>query len=193
MNEGCGIRRIFASAVARFRTGRGRIADNRTVRCIHNGETLAPFLQFLKWIVAAGVQHNDAHAAGHGLKRCHQIDETDSGAIHTCKVGDTGIDRHKKIVACDLHAMSGVVDKRNGIRAALRYLACKILDNFDHLVMVEIETLQDFKPSGREELGDFRCIVEWICEGIYMLVCGVSDHEGEPSLRSTAGGISDIC
>ena len=135
LQESSHVRAVAVAAVERFGARRGRVSDDRAVRRIDDRKAAASVVDLGERIVAAGVEQQEAHLARHRGQRIEDV--VDAHRLHR-NVGFTlhiDIDRHQKILAVDLQAVTGVKDHRDGIRTPGGDLAGEFADFLPHLVL----------------------------------------------------------
>ena len=130
---------VGAGAVFGFRARRGRERHEGIGRAdlgIDDRQSAADrFVEFGERIVTAGIEQQEAHLARHRGQRIEDV--VDAHRLHR-NVGFTlhiDIDRHQKILAVDLQAVTGVKDHRDGIRTPGGDLAGEFADFLPHLVL----------------------------------------------------------
>ena len=138
---------MVAVAILRFHTRRGGVTDNRASRRIDDGKAPPGVIDLGERIVAAGVEHDDAHPALDRFQRTHQVDQPQRIVVEIGRRGDLGIDRQQIVLARHLHAVTGIVDHGDGAGAALGDLGGEVLHDPDHVAARQVGRLGDLEAG----------------------------------------------
>ena len=134
-------------------------------------------------IVAAGVEHDDAHPACNGVQRAHQVDQSQRIAVEIVRRRDLGIDRKQIVLALDLHAVTGIVDHGDGAGAALGDLGGKVLHDPDHVFACQVGRWRHLEAGRVQELRHRLRVVAGIGELRRGLVVRIADHQRDALVR----------
>ena len=130
-------------------------------------------------IVAAGVEHQDAHLARHRRQRVQDVVEAhrlDRNVGFPLRID---VDRNQKILAVDLQAVAGVKHQRHGIGALGRDLAGEFADRLPHLALRKIGRGRNLEAGIGQQLRDRPGVIGRIGQRRHRAIGGLADHQRE--------------
>ena len=99
------------------------------------------------------------------------------------------IHRHEIVQPFGLHAMTGIIENTNRVRASGPEAGAMILEGNLHLVFRGILNQRDLEPDAFQRIGDQVGILDRIGQlPPRLVVVGISDHQGNARLRNRGAG-----
>ena len=174
---------VLAVAVEGLGARCGRIGHDRAVRGVDDREPAAGGLvDRREWIVAAGVQDDDAGFARNRGQRIHEVGEPHGLQRHVGFPLDPRVDRNEEVLAVDLQAMAGIEHERDGVRALIRDRLGEIGDRPAHVALGEVGRLDDLEAGGIQEVRHRLGVIGRVRQRGDRGVARVADHQGDPGL-----------
>ena len=114
--------------------------------------TLQRFAALGKGVLPRGIENDNFHAAWQRRQRLRKIRHAHRLQRHVDVARQIGIDRHKIILAGELHTKAGEINDDDRIGSGRCYLAEKLAKRFSQRGLIEIARSGDGKARGRERL-----------------------------------------
>ncbi len=183
LDEGCCERTVAALAVGRDRAGLRRVGDHGARGLLDPGQTsgdrhgargIGLRQQLIRErIVAAGIEHQDAHAAG-ALQIGEDIVDPRHLRPDIGAASQPGVHRHEIVGALKLKAVTAIEEQRS-VSACGR--VGKASERIIHAALVEIDPLDHFEAGALQHLRDIGRVIARIGQWHRVAVGRVADHE----------------